>query len=157
MNLSTISINARTTIFKTLAVNAYATLDPYQNIIVTQNNFTRIQRVNQYYFNNDGTFGKITNANLNFGYGFSQATFEGKNKRKETRKKESEKWGYMAYDLPWSLNLNYAISYQANSFNNLNKSDYIQTLGFGGSVTLTKSWSLSYSSGYDFVNKKIAR
>ncbi len=156
MNLSTISINARTTIFKTLAVNAYATLDPYQNIIVTQNNFTRIQRVNQYYFNNDGTFGKITNANLNFGYGFSQATFEGKNKRKETRKKESEKWGYMAYDLPWSLNLNYAISYQANSFNNLNKSDYIQTLGFGGSVTLTKSWSLSYSSGYDFVNKKIA-
>jgi len=156
LNLSNISISGRTTLFKTLAINAYATLDPYQNIIVTQNNYSRIQRVNQYYFNNDGTFGKITNANLNFGYGFSQATFEGKKKKKEDRKKESEKWGYMAYDLPWSLNLNYAISYQANDYKDLTKSAYIQTLGFSGNVTLTKSWSLGYSSGYDFVNKKIA-
>jgi hypothetical protein len=156
LNLSNISINGRTTLFKTLSINAYATIDPYQNIIVTQNNFTRIQRVNQYYFNNDGTFGKITNANLNFGYGISQATFEGSNKKKEYRKKESEKWGYLSYDLPWSLNLNYAISYQANSYRDLTKTDYIQTLGFSGNVTLTKGWSVGYSSGYDFVNKKIA-
>jgi hypothetical protein len=156
LKLSNISISGRTTLFKTLAINAYATLDPYQNIIVTENNYSRIQRVNQYYFNNDGTFGKITNANLNFGYGFSQATFEGKKKQKEDRKKESEKWGYMAYDLPWSLNLNYAISYQANDYKDLTKSAYIQTLGFSGNVTLTKSWSVGYSSGYDFVNKKIA-
>jgi hypothetical protein len=62
----------------------------------------------------------------------------------------------MAYDLPWSLNLNYAISYQANSYKDLTKTDYIQTLGFSGNVNLTKSWTLGYSSGYDFVNKKIA-
>lgn len=156
LNLSNILINARTTLFKTLAINAYATLDPYQNIIVTQNNIRRIQRVNQYYFDNDGTFGKITNANLIFGYGFTQATFEGTKKKKEDRKKESDKWGYMSYDLPWSLNLNYAISYQANSFRDLTKTDYIQTLGFTGNVTLTKGWSIGYSSGYDFVNNKIA-
>ncbi|MFZ4797604.1 MAG: putative LPS assembly protein LptD [Bacteroidia bacterium] len=157
LNLSNISMSARTTLFKTLAINAYATLDPYQNIIVTKNNFSRIQRVNQYYFNNDGTFGKITNANFNIGYGFSQATFEGKKKRKDIRKKESEKWGYMAYDLPWSLNLSYNFRYEANSYRDVNKTDYIQTLEFGGNVTLTKGWSLGYTSGYDFVNKKIAR
>jgi len=49
LNLSTISINGRTTLFKTLAVNAYATLDPYQNVIVKQGTTERLQRVNQYY------------------------------------------------------------------------------------------------------------
>ncbi|MFA9214997.1 MAG: putative LPS assembly protein LptD [Candidatus Methylacidiphilales bacterium] len=156
LNLSTISINGRTTLFKTLAVNAYATLDPYQNIIVKQGATERLQRVNQYYFENNGNFGKITNANLNFGYSLSQATFEGKKKRKEERKKENDKWGYNNYELPWSLSLNYAIQYQANSFTDLSKTAYVQTLGFSGNVTVTKGWSFGYSSGYDFVNKKIA-
>lgn len=156
LNLSTIAINGRTTLFKTLAVNAYATLDPYQNIIVKQGDLQRIQRVNQYYFDNDGSIGKITNANLNFGYALSQATFEGKKKKKDERKKENDKWRYNNYELPWSLNLNYAIQYQSNSFSDLTKSAYIQTLGFSGNVTVTKGWSFGYSSGYDFINKKIA-
>ncbi|MES2381502.1 MAG: putative LPS assembly protein LptD [Bacteroidota bacterium] len=156
LNLSTISIAARTTLFKTLTVNTYATLDPYQNIVVQQGTLQRIQRVNQYYFNNDGSLGKITQANLNLGYGFSPQTFQGKRNVKEKRKKENERWGYENYELPWSLNLNYSIQYLANSYTDLTKTDYIQTLGFSGNVTLTKGWSVGYTSGYDFVNKKVS-
>lgn len=156
LNLSTIGINARTTLFKSLTVNTYATLDPYENVITDYGTFKQLNRVNKYYFDKDGTFGKITNANLNFSYGLSQQTFEGKKKRKETRKAENEKYGYDAYELPWSINFNYAIQYQANSFNDLSKTAYIQTLGFSGNVTVTKGWTFGYSSGYDFINQKIA-
>ena len=93
MNLSIISLTARTTLFKNLAVNSSASLDPYQNVIVQQGTIQRLQRVNQFYFDNDGSFGKITQANLNFGYGFSPETFKGKNNLKEKRKKENDRWG----------------------------------------------------------------
>jgi hypothetical protein len=156
LKFSFISINARTTLFKNFAVNATASLDPYKNILITQDNFQSIRRINKLYFESDGSLGKITNAGLNFGYSISQATFEGDKKRKEERKKYNEKLGYLGYEMPWTLSLNYAINYLANGSRDLTKTEYIQTLGFNGSVTLTQGWSVGYSSGYDFINQKVA-
>jgi hypothetical protein len=63
----------------------------------------------------------------------------------------NDAYGYPVFNVPWSLNINYSLSY-VNSFI---KPVLTQTLSFNGNVTLTKKMSITYTSGYDFSAKKI--
>ncbi len=83
--------------------------------------------------------------------------------RKENAGKvETDEDGYMAFSIPWSLSLGYGISMSENTGGDFNydKMRYpyaiTQTLNFSGNVRLSDGWNISFSSGYDFVNKKIS-
>lgn len=83
--------------------------------------------------------------------------------RKENAgKAETDEDGYMKFSVPWSLSFGYGISMRENTAGRFNydKMRYpyaiTQTLNFSGNIRLSDGWNISFSSGYDFENKKIS-
>jgi hypothetical protein len=60
-------------------------------------------------------------------------------------------YGYMKFDVPWTMNLNYSFQYSKPAF----KPVINQTLSLNGTMTLTKMMNLTFNSGYDFTQKEI--
>lgn len=67
--------------------------------------------------------------------------------------------GYMKWNVPWSLSVNYSINYGYGSFNK-KKMEYdgkiTQNLSFSGNIRPTKNWNFSFSASYNFDTHKIA-
>lgn len=67
--------------------------------------------------------------------------------------------GYAKWDCPWSLSVNYSVSYGYGEFDKV-KMDYkgrwTQNLSFSGNIRPTKNWNFSFSASYNFDLKKIA-
>lgn len=84
-------------------------------------------------------------------------------KRENAGKAETDEDGYMAFSLPWSLSLGYSISMREN----IDKSKFnwktmrypykfTQNLNISGNIRISDGWNITFSSGYDFENKKIS-
>ena len=83
--------------------------------------------------------------------------------RKENAgKAETDDDGYMKFSMPWSLSFGYGISMRENTGGNFNYDKmrypykFTQTLNCSGNIRLSDGWNISFSSGYDFENKKIS-
>ncbi len=67
--------------------------------------------------------------------------------------------GYMKWECPWSLSVNYSVNYGLGEFD-YSKMEYKgklnQNLSFNGSIRPTKNWNFSFSASYDFDAHKIA-
>ena len=67
--------------------------------------------------------------------------------------------GYMAWNVPWSLSINYSVNYGYGAFNT-QKMEYdgklTQNLSFSGSLRPTANWNFSFSASYNFDTHKIA-
>lgn len=83
-------------------------------------------------------------------------------KRENAGKAETDEDGYMAFSLPWSLSIGYGISMRENTAGDFNYKSmtypyaYTQTLNCSGNVRISDGWNISFSTGYDFDNKKIS-
>lgn len=83
-------------------------------------------------------------------------------KRESAGKAETDEDGYMAFSLPWSLSFGYGITMRENTGGEFNYKtmnypySYTQTLNCSGNVRISDGWSISFSTGYDFDNKKIS-
>lgn len=67
--------------------------------------------------------------------------------------------GYVKWECPWSLSLNYSISYGYGSFNyeHMNYNSKItQNLSLSGNIRPTANWNFSFTASYDFEAKKLA-
>ena len=125
---------------------------------------------------------KLSSTGTSFSYTINNNTFKKKNKENKTGQEEEKKQnntssqqnnnntqnsggtqfnsdGYAVWDFPWSLSVNYSVSYSYGSFNK-KKLEYngrwTQNLSFSGNVRPTKNWSMNFSTSYDFDAKKIA-
>ena len=76
---------------------------------------------------------------------------------------ETDDDGYMLFSLPWSLSFGYGITMRENT--DVKKFNYetmrypykfTQTLNMSGNIRLSDGWNVTFSSGYDFENKKIS-
>lgn len=67
--------------------------------------------------------------------------------------------GYVQWDVPWSLSVNYSIGYAYGNFNK-QKMEYdgriTQNLSFSGNIRPTRNWNFSFSASYNFDTHKIA-
>lgn len=118
--------------------------------------------------------GRLSSTGTSFSYTFNNATFtklfnrnngndgDGGNKKKSTGSRSSGEFdaeGYAKWSFPWSLSVNYSISYGYGDFNK-EKMEYngkvTQNLSFSGSCSPTPNWNFSFSASYDFNLKKIA-
>ncbi|MCD7710033.1 MAG: LPS-assembly protein LptD, partial [Porphyromonadaceae bacterium] len=67
--------------------------------------------------------------------------------------------GYLVWEIPWSLSINYSISYSYGTFNK-EKLEYNgklnQNLSLSGNIQPAKNWSFSFSASYNFVTHKLA-
>lgn len=88
---------------------------------------------------------------------------EAARRRGKSRRNEPEPTagsdGYASWSVPWSLSLNYSVSYGYGEFDT-RKMEYRgrwnQNLSFNGNIRPTKGWSFSMSGSYDFQLHKIA-
>ena len=84
-------------------------------------------------------------------------------KRDAKAKADVDEDGYMAFSLPWSLSFGYGVTMRENT--DRTKFNYhtmrypykfTQNLNVSGNVRISDGWNISFSSGYDFENKKIS-
>ena len=144
-------------------------------------------RVNKLRLFNGGGWGRLSSTGTSFSYTFNNDTFkrkkdkdkkEGENKAPEGRlnrdkqgEEDSEEEptgpttdlelidGYAKWDCPWSLTVNYSLSYGYGKFN-YKKMEYngkwTQNLSMNATIRPTKNWSLQASASYNFDTHKIA-
>lgn len=155
-NLSNISVNGFTTLFKKVNFNANATLDPYAR--------DGNRRIDKYLLSTDRRIGTWTNAGLSFSTGLNADMFRKKKSLDTAGKIESEEdmagfmdvvynpSGYVNFDLPWSFDINYSLNYSRANFVTM----YTQNFTIRGDVNLTPKWKIGCSSGYNFNENKIA-
>ena len=89
-----------------------------------------------------------------------------KKKQSQPRKKEKaniDSEGYLAFKMPWSLNLSYSYSIREDKkkekFNKKTMRypySLTHSLNASGNVKISSRWNINYSSGYDFTSKKMA-
>lgn len=75
---------------------------------------------------------------------------------------ETDADGYMSFSMPWSLTFGYGITMRENTSGKFNTKSmrypykFTQTLNISGNLRLSEGWNISFSSGYDFENKKMS-
>jgi len=152
-------------------INLSATLDPYQywhvrnGVDANDQPVYTIVRVSRYAWN-AGNIGKITSASLAFGTNLNP---KGQKKDNNIRDKVAKSNAsqadkdyllkhpdtYIDFSIPWNLRLSYNVSY-SNSNPNIAAS-VTQSARFTGDFSLSEKWKITYSSGYDFVNKQFTQ
>ncbi len=84
-------------------------------------------------------------------------------RRGETTKADTDEDGYMTFKMPFSLSFGYGISIRENT--DVSRFNYdtmrypyaiSQNLNISGNLQISDGWNISFSSGYDFDNKKIS-
>ena len=84
-------------------------------------------------------------------------------KKGDNAKAETDEDGYMAFKMPWSISLGYGINMSEDT--DVKKFNYdtmrypykfTQNLNVSGNLRISDGWNISFSSGYDFENKKIS-
>ena len=90
---------------------------------------------------------------------------EGKHgaKRENAGTNETDEDGYMPFSLPWSISIGYGITMRED--NDQKRFNYhtmrypykfTQNLNVSGNIRISDGWNITFSSGYDFENKKIS-
>lgn len=90
-------------------------------------------------------------------------------RNKKTTKAATDDDGYMTFSMPWSFTVGYGITmredtdqkkFKYTTINGYNTGRYpykfTQNLNCSGNIRLAEGWNISFSSGYDFANKKIS-
>ncbi len=81
---------------------------------------------------------------------------------KEEKNKDVDADGYLKFSIPWSLTVSYGINMRENTSAKINEKrmrypyKFTQTLNFTGNVRIAEGWNINFSSGYDFVGKKMS-
>lgn len=87
----------------------------------------------------------------------------GAKKKEKSARADTDADGYMTFAMPWSITIGYGITMRENT--DVSKFNYetmrypykfTQTLNLSGNLRLSEGWNISFSSGYDFENKKIS-
>ena len=180
-NLNT-SILLRLT--KSFNLNLSATWDVYKYGL---NEFGNPVRINKLRLFHGGGWGRLASTGTSFSYTFNNDTFRrlfGRNKDADDQKpkrrggqdgngEEGENMGgtvegtdialqsdgYMKWECPWSLTVNYSLNYGYGSFDYEKmeyKGKWTQNLSFNGNIRPTKNWNISFSASYNFETHKIA-
>lgn len=180
-NLNT-SILLRLT--KSFNLNLSATWDVYKYGLNEYGNPVRINKLRLF---NGGGWGRLSSTGTSFSYTFNNDTFKklfGKGDSKKAKEKDKNKSktgnsddesaeggtsqgsditlnpdGYMKWNCPWSLTVNYSLNYGYGAFD-YDKLEYkgkwTQNLSFNGNIRPTKNWNFSLSASYNFDTHKIA-
>ena len=181
-NLNT-SIMLRLT--KGFNLNLSATWDVYKYAL---NEHGAPVRINKLRLFNGGGWGRLASTGTSFSYTFNNDTFKRKKDNSKQQDNQSNREaerrtngnnegeqddeggsgpttdlelinGYAKWDCPWSLTLNYSLSYGYGNFN-YDKLEYngkwTQNLSFNASIRPTRNWSISASGSYNFDTHKIA-
>jgi len=170
LNLSMITMNGRTTLWKGLSIQYSSLWDPYAADSAGK-------RYNKYEWDVNRNLLRIDNTSwrLSFSYSISDKDF-GKDKGKKQEEVPAElppnatenemeeiinnPDEYIDWKIPWSLSLNYNFTY-TNKLSYINymkvpTETIVQTLGFNGQINITPKWKFTFNSGWDFTQNELS-
>jgi hypothetical protein len=168
--LSNINLVANTNILQgKLSLNLTATLDPYRyrvdSVLNLPDGSRRVfqRRIDSFLWEDGFSVGKISNANLAISTNLNPKARENENDTRgrilDSDMSDSDKQFllnnpdvYVDFSIPWSLSINYNLSYVKRGFEDPR---IIQTINLRGDLSLTEKWKVNYTTGYDIANKDI--
>ncbi|MGQ1889762.1 putative LPS assembly protein LptD [Thermophagus sp. OGC60D27] len=181
MNWSKINMSGRTKLFGT-SVNFSAIFDPYT---IQLNESGNPVRVNRLLWKDKRKIARMESASLSFGLNFGSKTFQKKKENQQDQDPMDQfpdqqpprdnlnnnmpdqeppaglqqTAEYAQFSMPWNISLNYNMRVLQDDFN-VEKMAYNKKVtadvSLSGNVELTKKWSVSFSSGYSFDDKKLS-
>ena len=181
LNFSNINTSLMLRLVKNFNLNLSATWDVYTYALNPAGNPVRVNKLR---ISNGKGLGRLSSTGTSFSYTFNNDTF--KRKKKDGDKGDPDNPGrrnrnnpsgqnpmsgsgdddmqfnpdgYMKWECPWSLSVNYSIGYAYGSFNK-KKMEYdgriTQNLSFSGNIRPTKNWNFSFSASYNFDTHRLA-
>jgi lipopolysaccharide assembly outer membrane protein LptD (OstA) len=157
MQWSLLSISGNTTLFKALHLTYSGSLDPYARDTAGRPLKETEWALHRRLF-------RLDNSTWQLGLSYSLSSDKGK-KKTPTKGSEQEKKDvinnldyYYDFDIPWSLKLDYNITY-GRSWNitySHRNTMLTQTLGFNGQINLTPKWKFTITSGWDFTLSELS-
>lgn len=165
--LAPFSISANTNVLNNkLNINLSSSLDPYiyHTSIDPETNQPRERRIDSYAWKGGG-LGRITSATLAVSTNLNpdkresdQATREGAAKSNMTTEQKERVIQnpnvYVDFDIPWSLNVNYNLSY-SHPVNSVSK--VTSTVTMSGDLSLTEKWKINFNTGYHFESQEFTQ
>ena len=185
MKWSNLNTSIMLRLVKGFNLNLSATWDVYKYALNESGTPVRVNKLRLF---NGGGWGRLSSTGTSFSYTFNNDTFRRKGNKDNqkndnpprnngNRELEEDKDhqdedgrsghttdlelidGYAKWDCPWSLTLNYSLSYGYGTFN-YDKLEYngkwTQNLSMNASIRPTKNWSFTASASYNFDTHKIA-
>ncbi|WP_299463009.1 putative LPS assembly protein LptD [uncultured Microscilla sp.] len=172
-NLTRVSITARTRLLGFIDLNSTATYDPYTWELVSNEGGNIIQRQRDVYawsrdlsITNPQIRGQINQASIALSANFTPESFRRKRQKKMNqlnnarenseltqRQIMNDPNAYVDFEIPWRLNMSFNMSYSKQGFQ---KSVVTRNLNFNGDISLSKTWKISATSGYDFDAKTLS-
>lgn len=181
---SNINTSIMLRLVKNFNLNLSAVWDPYMYALNANGTPVRIDKLR---INHGKGWGRLSSTGTSFSYTFNNDTFRRKKKQdnqtndddtptdeddddfmaaavrkreeKEREAAQADVDGYTKWECPWSLTLNYSVSYGYGDFD-YDRLEYkgkiTQNLSINGNIRPTKNWNFSLSASYDFQLKKIA-
>ena len=180
MRWSVFNANLRMKLWKGYTLSLSGQFDPYQYGL---NEFGSPVRINKW-----RKFPKFMGTSTTVSYTLSNATFkkwfgggddsssstdeqmsdgqtdqssefqEDNNSKKKEKGVEMGEDGYQKVEIPWSLSINYTVSYGQSGEFNKEKMDYdmkfTHNLNLSGNISLGKGWRISATTSYDFAAKQ---
>jgi hypothetical protein len=165
--LGAFPISANTSAFNNLlSFNLSATLDPYyyKTFLNTETGEKYQRRVDEYSWKN-GSLGRITSASLAINTNLNPKARENDQKSRDKISQsdlpQQEKDyllnnpnSYVDFEIPWSLRVNYSLTYGHPINQDIN---ITQTLQFSGDLSLSQKWKVNFNSGYHFESKEFTQ
>ncbi len=153
LNLSLISISARTRLFKNVDLNYSSSWDPY----ALDSAGTRI---NKFEINTSGKLIRPERHNMSVGF---TVRLNSDFLTNEYNEDSYIDFTSLDWRLPWNVDLDYKLTYTQDlqyengwwSYDITKTPKTIHTVGINGNVTITPKWKLGVRSGYDLVKKEI--
>ena len=179
LRFSTLSVSARTTLFKKLKINYSSVWDPYVADSLGH-------RINKFELLENGRLFHKNNATWQFSmsYSFSQNDLDKLKGKKNgdqpsfeddmqnraqhsmniTEDELEEIMGnpnaYVDWNTPWSISLSYNLSYTTNmvyaAMLGTATNRITNTISINGDISLTPKWKVTFTTGWDFTNKGLS-
>ncbi len=177
MQWSTFNTNLRIKLGKNYTLSLSGSFDPYMYDL--SSNGKSLVRVNKLRWANGG-FPMFLGTSTSYSYTLNNETFKKKPtapkkknadgttddklptkidqnspiKPDQSKDLKSDKDGYQKVTIPWSVSINYSVSYGSTGIPDLKKLEYnmgfTHNLSMSGNISLTTNWKISANTTYDF-------
>lgn len=167
LNLADFSVSARTRLFDKVDINVTGKFDPYTYVptkfgIDEETGETIVVsdvKTNDYLWATEGRLADLQSLNVAISTRLAPKKAKERSKKKLDNiepKNETEEailedmrrnpQDYIDFDMPWSLSVNYSLSYSQPG---LRQSSITQAVQLRGDVSLTPKWKVNFNTGYD--------
>ncbi len=167
-NLAPFSLRANTNLFENkITLSFTGTLEPYQYEIasISESGTITQRRVDRFHWKDHFGIGDLSRASISISTNLSPKAREHEDERQDrindSQLSDDQKQylldnpeEYVDFNIPWSLRINYNLSYSKTGFK---PSNTTQGLSFNGDFSLSDKWKITYRSGYDFKNKEFTQ